>query len=571
MNPPTADVVTEDPTSRAGTRRAPSGRRRRPAVPTLILAVCLVAYGAWLVHSASGMWFWIDDYEFLIHRGTIPGLDHGLFEPHNGHWSTMVVLVYRVLFAAFGMTTYVPYVLVTIVIHLAIAALLYTLLCREGANRWAALLASWFVVFIPIGFDNILWDAAMNNTGALLFGFLAVLALSRAGFSNRSVAMAWALLVVALMFSGTGVSAVVLAAAFAGVSRGPLVGLKVASVPAAVFVVWFLAEGRHANSLEWSLTQVPQFVWTGLTGTLGKVIGVETAGPVLFVCLLAALLTDRHGPEDVRHLAWAGLLAATTQLFLEALTRGFLGADLANSGRYAYFTVVLLTPAFGLLINRIWHVAVEPRWVVAVIAVVLAAGHLTHSLGALSTFAEGWRGVTSETRGFVLATSENVADGQLVVAPELTGPYEFIDVEALGREDVRRRLPDIEVSAEDRLRSETELNIGVSPDTYELFRPVLLDLTSGWKEREAALGPGCQAYTATRDDPLIQIATQDGTEIGITSEATQVVTVLQRDDVQGPVRIWGVRPGAIHIAVTARDAVLKISFNAGGEYTICKQ
>ena len=35
--------------------------------------------------------------------------------------------------------------------------------------------------------------------------------------------------------------------------------------------------------------------------------------------------------------------------------------------------------------------------------------------------------------------------------------------------------------------------------------------------------------------------------------------------------IESINPGAIHIAVTARDAVLKISFNAGGEYTICKQ
>ena len=57
------------------------------------------------------MWFETDSWHYLTERGTVPGHSVGWFEPWGGHWQTVPVLLYRALFAIFGMHTYTPYVL----------------------------------------------------------------------------------------------------------------------------------------------------------------------------------------------------------------------------------------------------------------------------------------------------------------------------------------------------------------------------------------------------------------------------------------------------------------------------
>jgi hypothetical protein len=135
---------------------------------------------------------------------------------------------------------------------------------------------------------------------------------------------------------------------------------------------------------------------------------------------------------------------------------------------------------------------------------------------------------------------------------------------------VQAKLPAGTVTPEDRMRAETRYNIGIGTETYGLFAPAFLDLSYGWN-RAAKKGPGCHEYFATVDNPMLQVATQDGIEIGVTSDATEVITVLQRGDEESEGRIWQVEPGSLHIASSAEDAVLRVAFNSGGSYIICKR
>lgn len=550
-------------------RPIPTRVARRSSWSALVLIVASVGYTAYLVLLGSRAWFWGDDWEFLLHRGTVDGEDNGLLTPHNGHWSTMPILVVRTLYAAFGMTTYVPYVMVTITIHLGIALTLYALLRRAGLSPWVAVLGAWFVLFVPVGQDNILWDAAMNNTGALLFGLLAVVALMAGGGGRRTLAVVWGLLLVALMFSGTGISAVALATVFAAVARGPGLALRVASVPALAFGLWYLTHGREGG-LGWHTDNVPQFVWAGLTRSLGSATGVQEVGPALFLVVLIVLITDQGLPRRARSVAWAGLAAATSQLVLEALARGFIGVEAASSPRYAYFTIVLLTPALAAALDRLWRVAVEPRWLVAATGALLAAGYAFFGVTQMRMWAGGYADITQEWRGRVLGAAANARAGQQVLTTEFDQANQWLDPLLLQRPEVSAELPDDEVTLEDRMRAETMFNTGVGTESYDLFAPAVLDLTSGW-DREAVDGPGCHEYVATAADPLLQVATQDGIEIGVTSDATEVVTVLQRGAYRSEGRIWQVEPGRLHIASSARDAVLQVSFNSAGTYIICKQ
>ena len=69
------------------------------------------------------------------------GLDHpmyGLLHPHNEHWSTLPILVYRGLVNLVGVRTYVPFLAVLVALHLALAHLLWRSCLRVGASMMVA-------------------------------------------------------------------------------------------------------------------------------------------------------------------------------------------------------------------------------------------------------------------------------------------------------------------------------------------------------------------------------------------------------------------------------------------------
>src|SRR5438067_573536 len=68
-----------------------------------------------------GQWFWGDEWAFLAHRRVALTGEHGLWAPHSEHWSTGPILLYRALFALVGLRTYVPYVVVLLLLHVGVA------------------------------------------------------------------------------------------------------------------------------------------------------------------------------------------------------------------------------------------------------------------------------------------------------------------------------------------------------------------------------------------------------------------------------------------------------------------
>jgi hypothetical protein len=485
------------------------------------------------------------------------------------------VLIVRALFDVFGMKTYLPYALVVILIHLGIAWMVFALSRRAGCPPWPAAAAAFLVAFISIGPENILWDATMNNTGAILLGYIACYVLLVTDVNARGTVMAWVLLIAALSFSGTGISAVVMAAVLAATQRSPLAGARVMSLPTAAFLLWYVGYGRDDSTYAISETtdyfQVPLFVWTGLTKALGNSVGVVEAGPVVFVILVASLLTDRRASAALRHVAWAGFAAATAQLTLEGLSRISLGVDIAATGRYAYFTFVLLAPAMAMALARAADVTLEPRWFAAVAASVLAISYALHGVGTVRTYADGYGGVSREWRDRLLGMVASADDKQQVLTATYDDPVNtMLSQDLVAEPEVRAALPDVSPDPRQRLNAEMMFNVGVGQEGYGLFNPAFLDMTFGWN-RPSVNGPGCHAYRATVENPMLQLATDDGMEIGVTSQATEVVTVLQRGDHESDSRIWQVDPGSLYIASSAKDAVLKVSFNRGGEFVICKQ
>src|SRR5436309_2893254 len=123
-------------------RPAPHGRIPDPAVDPVVGAqprstnvgravstgahlLSLVGGFVVLLHANRGQWFWGDEWAFLAHRRVALAGEHGLWAPHSEHWSTLPILIYRALFATVGLRTYVPYVVVLVLLHLAVAHALW--------------------------------------------------------------------------------------------------------------------------------------------------------------------------------------------------------------------------------------------------------------------------------------------------------------------------------------------------------------------------------------------------------------------------------------------------------------
>lgn len=517
-------------------------------------------------------YFFADDWDYLLTRGTVPGESLGWFAPHGDHWSTGVVLVNRVLFALFGLTNYMPWSIVVIALHLGICAALYLLLRRLEVGAWVAVAVSWTVLFYGWGAEAYLWDAAMNLTGSLLLGLLAVLALARDARPNWPV-VAWALLVAALMFSGGGISAVALATVFAVLRWGWRTGLKVASVPTVAFLLWYAVFGRSGSPepLEphYLYLQVPSYVWQGLVDAIDHAFVLDGVGPVLLLVLVLVPFLARTVPLALRQVAAAGLCAAVLQLTLVGITRITFGFDYAGSGRYAYLTLVYLTPSLAICALLVVQRIAGAVWLPVVLVAVMFGGVALSGVDQARAYGEGAADVRGPWEGRVLGTVEAVDAGEQVLSTTTGDPLNTsITPELLASPQIREALPRRAVTSQELIDAEAMFMVGVDDDLQGLFAPALVQL-KGFND-SGLRGIGCHGYEATSFEPELTLAVGVGNEISVTSASTEITTQLRRGDVVSGLRSWDVQAGTTsYVASSAKEAMLLVRFNAGGNYVIC--
>ena len=92
-------------TGRSPWLRPQSKRNRTPVrtagrgMVTVLHGISLLAAFGFLVWANRNQWFVADEWNFLVRRRLVGSTDYlGLWDPHNKHWVTLPVLVYRFLF-----------------------------------------------------------------------------------------------------------------------------------------------------------------------------------------------------------------------------------------------------------------------------------------------------------------------------------------------------------------------------------------------------------------------------------------------------------------------------------------
>ncbi len=370
---------------------------------SLVLAALILAW------NARNQWFIADEWNFLVDRSIRPtGDDLNIFAGHNEHWSTTVVLGYRVLFKLFGVRTYAPYLVVLFAFHLTLCHFLWRLLLRVGTQAWTAVAAIAIFAVLGAGFENLLQAFQWQLFGPLLFGVGALLLIRTTGRTQRNDVIAAGLLVLAVATSGTGITATAVVA-LALLLRQRFHALVFVIGPAALaYSAWFLLVGRTEPSPSFvqpfstAVQSIPAYVWRGLTDAVDLSTGLAGVGAIVIIGITIFAVRQAQPRQEPWPLVLAPAAGAVFFLALTTLKRSGLGGATAGSSRYIYLIVVLLLPLATLAFD---HITLK-RKLRPIILALLTAALLVTQVSTLHSEAVKTAGQEQLDKRRFLATAE---------------------------------------------------------------------------------------------------------------------------------------------------------------------
>ncbi|HMK96045.1 MAG TPA: hypothetical protein VK425_00780 [Acidimicrobiales bacterium] len=409
----------------------------------LTLAAAL-GFWCWL---GRGLWFFGDEWDFLVRRGLFypPSSHRGIWFPHNEHWSTLPILLWRGIYNVFHLTSYWPYLAPLLLAHLAVVHLIWRVSLRAGAHPWLATVAAALLALLGAGASDILAAFQIGFVGAMLLGLLAMLLieLSSGGRQQteglakqlampqrrprRADALVSLLLLGSLMCSTVG-DAMVAGAAVLLFARWPARrALAVLALPVVSYVVWFAALGRPSisgprDSLSLNgFTTLPGYLWNEFASNLGQTFNLVDAGPAILVGLLA-WLTWRLRPlwrESPVVLA----LAVSSLVFYALVGIGrdlTAGASSLIVSRYLYVAIALLIPFMAKLLSSATPWAAARLVVIGILALTILG-----EVGQARTWSQTTVPLETSTKDQLVATGQLLAEGTQDVSGPQSSPVGY--------------------------------------------------------------------------------------------------------------------------------------------------
>ena len=322
------------------------------ASPFALLAFLTVEVGALVFYLALArtQWFFGDEWDFLARRGVNVG---DLLREHGGHWVTVPVLVYRVLWAVVGLHSYLPYVSVAIALHLVCAGLLWVIMRRSGVRPWTSTIAASVFALFGAGAQDFLWAFQVAFSGALAFGLVHLLFATHEGPMDRRDAFGPVAGLLGLMCSGVAIPMVIVVGVASLLRRGWRVAAMQTIPLGVIYCAWWARYGARTAPSATSLGQVVAWFVTGAAGAFGALGGIAVVGWCLGAILVGGLVlvvreSDLRSVREHAAAPIAMLAGAATFLAVVAYTRGRAPAGLARSSRYLDILAALLLPAIAL-------------------------------------------------------------------------------------------------------------------------------------------------------------------------------------------------------------------------------
>jgi hypothetical protein len=372
--------------------------------------------GAFVLYAAAGRRYWFDndEWDFLVDRNG--GSLQDLLRPHNEHWQTIPIVVYRMLWKVFGLNTYRPYQLLTISLHLTAAILLRVLMRRAGVGPWiATVFAAAFALIGGSGLQNIVWGFQIGFVGSLVCGFIQLIVADHDGPLDRRDALGLTFGIVGLMCSGIAVTMCFVVGLAVLVRRGWHAAAFYTAPPGLLFVAWWLKFGRDAYvARSGSFGNVVEFSAIGVSNVFARIGHLPSGGFALSLVLVAGLALAWRGLPRARlrqQAAAPGALLVGCLVFFVITATGRavdmfpLGPETARAPRYVHLAAAMILPALAVATD-----AVARRWrLAAPLLIVLVL------LGVPGNIETMWTGSRVGDRSLILAL------GQVPLAREVPG------------------------------------------------------------------------------------------------------------------------------------------------------
>jgi hypothetical protein len=344
--------------------RRPYPWLRIPLLGLCGLTILVVLYLTSYINFFSEEWDLISRFR--------PSQATSVFEPHDGQWSTIPILIWKGLFTLVGIRSHTPFEIVLLGFHVASVLLLFELIRRRSGDL-PAFFAALVLLVLGSGGTNIVWAFQIGFVAAVMFGLLALLILDSPVANTWRGLVASAALLASVMCGGVGLA--FLAAAGVGLSVDPRRRrlLWSLALPALSFTLWFFAYDTDsipgASTVGASLHRGPvgiaylqsviDFVTSGLQASVGGVLGIPGVGIALLPVVTAAVAI--HWYRRGRVESWqVGLVVGVVSYFtLTSLGLAQNGSAAAGESRYVYVGVVFLLPLMADAARTLFE---KPRW-----------------------------------------------------------------------------------------------------------------------------------------------------------------------------------------------------------------
>jgi hypothetical protein len=351
----------------------------------VIYSAFLTALIPFFLWAGRGEWFQHDDWDYLVSRKA--GDLGDLLRPHNGHWETIPVFVYRILWSLFGLR-YRPYQLVSIVLSLVGAAVLLIVMLRARTRPWIAMLTATLLVLFADAQTNV----ALKVTSITFVGFAVPLGLVQLlladhdGPRDRRDWLGLGAGLVALLCSSVAIVMLFVVGLTVLVKRGWRLALFHVLPPAIVFSIWYATIGRTDTAAGdparlRPLPQAVHFAWLVVTGTFESLTRMHGLGVVLVgVVVISLVLALRHAAPERRTQAVVPcvmVLGAVVFAIETGLGRADLlqrGARSVRAGHYLDVVAYLALPALAFVAEELvrrWRLVAPAVAVVLVVLITL--------------------------------------------------------------------------------------------------------------------------------------------------------------------------------------------------------
>lgn len=546
-------------------------RTARPARVGLILALLSAAI---LIYLNRGMWFFGDDFAFIMNRYSSMqrgDWESAILSPHNEHTAIVPAALYLLIQSVFGLHHPILFALPMIVAHAAIVYTITVLLLKTLSSRALALAGALAVVFLTGGTENLYWAFQVGFVGALACGITLVLIAYGSPDTSRSTWGAAALGVLSVALTTHGLVFVVLAAVVLAARRMWRKMVWVVAPPVVLFGLWYVAYGTsatHSGPTWRQRLQLPQYVWEGLVRSADAVLHLRGTGVViLLVSITVALLS--WGKEWFLPALLA--LGAVVFFTLTGFGRVHYGIDQAGSSRYVYIGVVMLAPLVFLALDQLLRVSSARTWTAAVLALWLLMSGITGFLDS-SIYRRGEQGkrLRAMTASAEIARSfPEIVEVNAAPSPQFNPNVLVADVVRLQDQG---QWPDVDYGQTSLIRAATYVSLSVRASSEET-----LDVSpdhAGWLVRATA---------RLRDDECVVVAPRADGQLIVEPLSLDSFTVstdfdgllqLQLEDAEtgwrGDVREFSVEGGLDYMVQGwLPDTRLIVGLDPGTEIVVC--